>query len=632
MAIDRKENDRYKLFSRRAFLVGGAQLAAFTVLAGRMFQLQVLEADTYSILAEENRINFQLKPPLRGQVLDRFGVPLATNRQDFRIVLVAEQAEDPEATLKALSRIITIPEHEYAKLLKEIGRHRSFIPVPVSDNLSWDQFAAINLRGPELAGVQPEMGDTRHYPYGEELAHVVGYVGAVSQDDLGDDPVLELPGFRIGKSGIEHTFEKELRGQAGNAQVEVNAYGRVIRQLAEEPGKPGEEIVLTLDMALQHYTNERLKGESAAAVLMDVTQGEILTLVSTPGFDPNAFNVGFSSSEWRTLTTSEYHPLTNKAIAGQYPPGSTFKMMVAAAALESGVMDPEQHVVCNGRFRLGNHDFHCWRHGGHGAMNMHLAIKNSCDVYFYEASRRVGIDRMARMAERFGLGQTLGVELPGEKPGLIPTSAWKLAKMGSAWQQGETLVSGIGQGYVLATPLQLAVMVARIANGSQAVMPTLVRATGQERRRHPAFKPLGVAPEIMQIVQGGMNAVTNEGGGTAYGKRISIPGMEMAGKTGTAQVRRISRSERAGGIIRNEDKDWKYRDHALFVAYAPVAAPRYALSVVIEHGSSGSGAAAPIARDILLMAQQRATLERKPYDPAGQLRKPQPLPPSTRNG
>jgi penicillin-binding protein 2 len=615
MALDDRDSDRYKLFSRRAFVLGAAQFAVFGVLAGRMYQLQVLEADSYSILAEENRINFRLKAPLRGQVMDRFGTPLATNRQDFRIVLVAEQAEDPEATLQALGRIVEIPEHEHKRILKEIKRHKSFVPVPISNNLTWEQFAAINLRGPELAGVQPEMGDTRHYPFGEQLAHVVGYVGAVSPDDLEDDLVLQLPGFRIGKSGIERSYDKILRGRAGNSQVEVNAYGRVIRQLAEKPGKPGDEVVLTLDMELQRFVCERLRGQSAAVVVMDVQNGEVLALASTPGFDPNAFNVGLSPKQWKALVENEYHPLINKAIAGQYPPGSTFKMIIAASALQHGEIDPDRHVICSGRYRLGNHDFHCWKRGGHGAMNMRNAIKHSCDTYFYDVARRLGVNRFAETAKLFGLGQILDLELPGEKAGLVPTTEWKLATMGSAWQQGETLVSGIGQGYVLATPLQLAVMTARLANGQKAVMPRLVRMTGARPVKRDAFKPLGVAQEIVQFLQDGMNAVTNEPGGTAYGRRIAEVGMEMAGKTGTSQVRRITRSERASGIMRNEDLPWNFRDHALFVAFAPVGAPRYAISVVVEHGGSGSGAAAPIARDILLVTQQRAPVQRTPYDP-----------------
>jgi penicillin-binding protein 2 len=376
--------------------------------------------------------------------------------------------------------------------------------------------------------------------------------------------------------------------------------------LNRKEGEPGTDITLTIDMDLQRLATQRLEGESGSAVVLDVRTGDVLALVSTPGFDPNAFNRGLSNEEWHALISNPKAPLANKAIAGQYAPGSTFKVAVALAGLEKGAINPNTTVKCWGRTRLGNAYFHCWKRGGHGPVQLHDALTQSCDVYFYEVAKRVGVDRISAMARRLGLGQTLGLDLPGERPGLLPTRDWKLATIGVPWQMGETLISGIGQGYVLATPLQLAVMTARVANGGRAVTPRIARRAPPPEGAEPEQPPddLGLVPGHLQLVREGMVDVVNGRRGTARGAAIKEPGMEMAGKSGTSQVRRISKAEREAGVFKNEDLPWKRRDHALFVAYAPIDAPRYAVAVVIEHGGGGSAAAAPVARDILVMAQK----------------------------
>jgi len=618
MALDDRDADKQKLFTRRAAIIGGGQVALFTVLAGRMYYLQVIESQQYEILAEENRVNVRLLPPLRGEIVDRFGEKLASNRQNFRVVLIPEQTDDVEATLDKLAEIISISDRTRKRVLREVRQKRGFVPLTVAENLEWEAFAETNIHTPDLPGIQPEVGDTRHYPYGEDLAHVVGYVAAVTDRDLegADDPLLQLPGFRVGRSGVERLLEQELRGRAGNSRVEVNAFGRVIRELAKDPGTPGDEVVLTLDMDIQRYATERVRGESASVVVMDVLTGELVAIVSAPGFDPNLFNIGLSQAEWDGLTNNELNPLVNKTLAGQYPPGSTFKMVVALAALEAGVISPYRTIRCGGKVTLGNHDFHCWKRGGHGPMNMTDAIKHSCNVYFYEVGKRVGIDKIEAMARRFGLGDRLAVDMAGEKSGLVPSRGWKRATTGISWQQGETLNASIGQGYVLTTPLQLATMAARIANGGSAVRPWLVRSVGGQVRPMPQAIPMGIPPEHMKIIHQGMDEVVNVAGGTAFRSRLPLDDLAMAGKTGTALVRRISREERARGVLKNEELPWRFRDHALFVGYGPVSNPRYAISVIVDHGGGGSRAAAPVAKDIMTRVLTRDPVTLSAYEPS----------------
>lgn len=617
------DGTRYKAFTRRTAMLAGGQVAVLTLLVGRMYQLQVIDADRYKTLADENRISIRMLLPRRGRILDRHGVPLAVNRENFRLQLVAEQAKDIGATLDALSSFVPLTDADRLRIMKELKRRRRFVPVTIRENLEWEDVSRIEVNTLDLPGITIDVGQSREYPFGADAVHILGYVGAVTEEDLEDDPdtLLTLPDFRMGKNGVEKVYDRELRGTAGTSQVEVNALGRVIHELSREEGKRGNNVELTVDMAMQRYAMQRLsKEQSASAVVMDIHTGEVLVLASSPNFDPNEFVKGLSSDYWKQLTTDPRAPLTNKAISGLYSPGSTFKMIVALAALEAGVFSPDQMVFCRGYTELGNSRFHCWKKYGHGWMNMRQGLQQSCDVYFYEMSKKVGINRIAAMARRLGLGDKTGIELPGEKPGLIPTKEWKRAVRGEPWQKGETLVSAIGQGFVLSTPLQLSVMAARLANSKYAVEPRIVRAVPSnatekkaekkkaekpEQAAKSPFKEMRISRGALRIVLDGMNAVSNTQKGTAYHARIKEEGMELAGKTGTSQVRRISKYERDTRVLKNHERPWKDRDHALFVAFAPVKKPRYAISVVVEHGGGGSKAAAPIARDIMLQLQRR---------------------------
>jgi penicillin-binding protein 2 len=504
-----------------------------------------------------------------------------------------------------------VDEAERERILAEVARKRRFVPVIVREHLSWPQVAALEINAPYLAGVSIDVGQVRHYPHAASLAHVLGYVAAVSEDELTGDPLLELPDFRIGKNGVEKIHDLAMRGRAGSQQVEVNAHGRVIRELSRLEGRSGNEVTLTLDLGLQEFTAGRLAAESASAAVLDITNGEVLALASTPSFDPNLFNQGLTRRQWSELVDNPRAPLINKAVAGQYPPGSTFKLAVATAALDSGVAGPGHRVFCPGYMKLGNRRFHCWKRGGHGWLAMYEGIVQSCDVYFYDLALKVGIERIAETARTLGLGARLGFDLPGEAPGLIPTPDWKRATHGRPWQKGETLNTGIGQGYVLATPLQLAVMCARVANGGVGIVPHLTRAvvdpSGAVVSVAAASAPgsLGISPAALAMVREGMVGVVNHRRGTARGARIEDEALAMGGKTGTSQVRRITKQERDAGIVKNEDRPWKDRDHALFVGFAPVHAPRYAAAVVVEHGGGGAKVAAPMVRDILIEAQRR---------------------------
>jgi len=597
--------------------------AVFGVLAGRLYQLQIENGELYRNQAEDNRINQRLLAPLRGRILDRFGVALAGNRRNYRVLIVPEQTRGGVATtLDALATVIPIDTRTRAKVLKDASANRSFVPLVVAENLNWEDFARLNLNLPYLPGVQPEVGDTRDYPYTEELSHVLGYVAPLTVDDKAamaetlpvDDPLSDVPGLRVGKRGIERSYEAAIRGSAGASRVEVNAYGRVIREIDRDQGTPGTDVHLTIDRELQSLIHEKLKNDSAACAVMDVDSGDVLALVSTPGFDPNAFNVGLSQEQWGDLTNNDYKPLINKVLSGAYPPGSTFKMVVALAALDAGAITPQTTFSCTGAFRLGTHLFHCWKRGGHGTMNLHGGLKNSCDCYFYQVALKLGIDALQAGARRLGLGQATGIEIPGERSGFIPDRYWKQATFKEPWQIGETLVASIGQGYVLATPLQLCTLAARIASGKQ-VSPRIVHSLGAQKIPRIAPEPIGFSAEALAAVREGMNAVTNEPGGTGYGWRILDKQYAMAGKTGTAQVRVITRQEHTTGVRSNESLPWALRDHGLFVGYAPIDKPRYACAVVIEHGAVATHPNVQVARDALLFAQQRDILGRIPAYP-----------------
>jgi penicillin-binding protein 2 len=612
------ERNRAKLLSRRAALLGGGQLLLAGTLVARLYYLQVVEAKQYAMLSDGNRISIRWVLPARGHIVDRFGVEIATNQPAYRMVIVAEQTGDIDAILDALATLVSITEADRARILKEINRKHPFIPVSIRENLSWEETARIEVSAPELPGVSIEQFFRRFYPFGAATSHIAGYVAPVTESELrgSDNPALELPDFRVGKSGIEKAYDRELQGTPGRVEVEINAFGRVVRELGREEGISGREIVLSLDMALQDLAARRCAEEkSAAAVVLDAWTGEVLSLVSSPSYDSNVFAIGLTPSVWQELTTDPLRPLHNKAIGGSYAPGSTVKPIAALAALAAGVITPDTHFFCPGYFMLGDAVFHCWKKSGHGSLAVRDAIKHSCDVFFYNIAHLLGIEPLAAMAKRFGLGATLGIDAPGERPGLVPTKAWKLATTGTPWQQGETISAGIGQSYMTATPLQLVTQMARLVTG-RAVVPRLRRERGVAKAglmdaasAPPAFASLGISQRDLRLVLDGMEAVVNERGGTAYAARIAEPGMEMGGKSGTSQVRHISEAERERGLRRTEDVAWALRDHALFVGFAPVGAPRYVAAVVVEHGGvtggGGSAVAAPICRDLLIEAQKR---------------------------
>ena len=607
------EKSRANVFTRRAALLAGGKLLLLAGLGGRLYSLQVLEGDRYRLMAEDNRVNVRLLPPPRGYIVDRYGEPLAVNTLNYQLNLRPDLAGDIEATLDALSRVIVVSPEERKRVLRKIKKsRRKFLPVTVRQELAWEEVSRIEVNSPDLPGIaiEPELG--RFYPQGDVTAHVVGYVGAVNEDEMSkdSDSALELPSYRIGKTGIEDKFEKALRGKVGTKELVVNNLGREIEEVYDrrvEP-EPGHDIVMTLDVGLQRFITDRLADQHAAAVaVMEVNTGEVLALVSTPGYDANLFTNGIGVADWERIRDNPYRPQTNKAVTGQYAPGSTFKIAVLMAALEAG-FGAGFTTNCKGYIDFGERKFHCWKRWGHGPVNMTRSIRQSCDIFYYELSQKLGIERIAKMARRLGLGARTGIDITGEYPGVIPDEGWKQATVGDYWRPGDTLVAGIGQGYVLATPLQLAQMTARIATG-KAVTPHLTRDLfeGDKVRARPApeFESLGLKERSLKLMRNAMGQVVNHEEGTARGSRLVGSAWQMAGKTGTSQVRRISKSERLTGVLKNKDIDWLRRDHALFVAYAPIKEPRYAVSVLVEHGGSGSAAAAPVARDIMLELERR---------------------------
>jgi penicillin-binding protein 2 len=602
----KRDLERTSVFTRRALLLLGGQLAVLGTLGARLYQVQVREGARYTTLADENRISARMLAPPRGRILDRFGTVIAGSSTNWRAVLVAEQADNVKATLDAFSALLPLTEYERVRIDRDLHRKRKFIPVLVREFLTWDEMAAIEVNAPDLPGIAVDAGTSRDYPFGPKLAHVIGYVAPPNEADVADDPLLGLPGLRIGRAGMEKFHDLGLRGRAGAVQLEVNAVGRVIRELDRQEGIPGEDVGLTIDSGLQFSVLNTLGDESASAVVMDCRNGEVLAMATNPSFDPSVFNSGVSQAQWLEWTSDRRTPLINKATSGLYAPGSTFKMAVALSALESKALTPADRINCPGYLDLGDTRFHCWRKGGHGMLDLRGGLKNSCDVFFYEAARRTGIDHIAAMANRLGLGVELDLDLPGQRNGLIPTREWRIGN-GHAWNIGDTIVSGIGQGFIQVTPLQLATYVSRIASG-RLVQPHLTRKLAGVLQ--PGVEPndwpmLGMTDKLLLNVREGMWAVVNEPGGTAPLARLADPQVQLAGKTGSAQVRRVSRELRESGHFDSEKLPWEYRPHALFVAYAPYDAPRYAVAVVIEHGNAGAAAAAPMARDIMTEVLRR---------------------------
>lgn len=590
--------------TRRALLVSGLQLGFIGLLAARMRYLQIEQSDQYRLMADENRINVRLISPQRGQIYDRHGVILARNQQSFRITLIQEDAGDVNAVLGKLQQLIELSEKDIERILKELKRNAPFLPVTVLDRVSWDDVSIVASNTPVLPGITPETGLSRHYPLSEFFTHVVGYVGPVSSLDLENrktpEPLLEIPRFQIGKSRLEASFEESLRGKAGARNIEVNAAGRLMQELNRRESKAGSDLRLTIDAELQCYTQARLGEESASAVVMNCENGEILALTSAPSYDPNKFVRGISHSDYNMLLQDKRKPLVSKSVQGAYPPGSTFKMITALAGLEAGIIDNKSSVYCPGHLEISGKKKYCWKDEGHGKVNLTKSLRESCDVFYYDLALKVGIEKIEEVARRFGLGEKHDIAMSVENEGLIPSKEWKRRVRDSSWLIGDTANAAIGQGDVLASPLQLAVMTARLATGKK-VIPKLI-ITKMPSKSDTENTKITPNQEHLKIVRDAMFEVSNARRGTAYKSRVIGDSLRMAGKTGTSQVFTITDAERKKGVKSNEDREWHRRDHALFICFAPFEKPKFAVAVVVEHGGGGSKTAAPIARDILLHA------------------------------
>ncbi len=590
--------------TRRALVMGGLQLGFGALLVARMQHLQVDQAKEFLMLAEENRIKVRLLAPARGIIYDRRGVELAGNEQIYRVSMIREDADDVDQVIANLRGLVRLDEDTLQRALREMDR-RPHQSVTLADRLSWEELSTIAVNVPALPGITPEVGLSRVYPMGQDYAHVVGYVGRVSEKDIAEaeepDPLLQTPQFQIGKIGAERRLEGVLRGKAGSRRVEQNAAGRIMRELGRTEGTSGKDVQLTIDAGLQNFTQARLGTESASAVVMDVRNGDVLAAVSSPSYDPNLFVSGISVPDYAVLRDNDHRPLHNKIVQGLYPPGSTYKMVTLLAALEAGEISPGETIWCGGHTTVSNRRFHCWKRGGHGWVDLAKSLRESCDVYYYDLAQRTGIDNIAAMSKKLGLGVAHDIEMTSVSSGLIPTRQWKRDRRGESWVIGDSLNASIGQGFVLTSPLQLAVMTARLASGLE-VVPRLVRSVDGEMRPSGVKGPLDLPRSWLDMTRDAMYQVVNARGGTAGRSRFELAGVKWAGKTGTSQVRNITREERARGVFRNEDLPWERRDHALYVGYAPYVDPKYAISVVVEHGGGGSRAAAPVARDIMLYA------------------------------
>lgn len=579
------------VFTRRAAAIGLLQVAGLGVLAARLYQLQVLDQRQYGELADANRTTRQTLAPLRGRIYDRYGALLADTEEFYQVLLTPSLAGDVERVLDILTRITPISEDDRKQLTRLIKAQSPNTPLVVAQSLSWKELSAININAPLLPGVHTEIGGRRTYKNGDTMGRIIGYVGGVERFALDDDPIVRLPRARIGKAGIELGMDRRLRGTGGAIVREVDARGRIIRNLEQSDPKRGSDVAVTIDRELQRRLLARLSEyRRAAGVVLDVATGDVVAMGSWPMFNSSRLAAPISRKQWQKVRKAQDDPLIDRSIQGLYPPGSTFKMVTALAALEAGVIGRLDQVNCGGTYVLSGSKFRCWNRGGHGPCNLHRALRESCDVYFYEVARRVGITRLAEMARRLGLGQAFATGIEPVRSGLIPDPAWKRGRFGKAWFGGETLHAGIGQGYVLTSPLQLAVMTARIATG-RSLTPTVVRPRATGNGAEPSM--LGIDPGHLAAVRRGMWAVVNEGGGTGKNARLNDARLKIYGKTGTSQVARIS------SRVAKNNLRWGLRDHALFVGYVADQLPRYAVAAVVEHGGSGGKVAAPLVRAIV---------------------------------
>ena len=618
-----------KLISRRMFVLTAAKAIVFCGIFGRLVSLQINEATKYKTLSDKNRFREWKLAPQRGIIKDYFDKEIASNEKVYQLHITPENSPNLETLFFRLKTILDLSDKRIFYLKRKIAKQKPWEPIIVSDNLTWSEFSRINLFLHELPGVEPLVSVARQYP-DQSTAHLVGYVSQVSQKDLQKKQYLKdmSVGIAVGKTGLENKLDEDIIGKVGFQRYEVNAFGKRIKQIQVDPGESGKNYRTTLDLEVQKYTSEVLEDKAASVCVMDIYNGDIITMASSPSYDPNSFVHGIDKKYWNELISNEKKPLNNKAIAGLYPPGSTIKIIVALSALENGIWNPKKYVNCSGVTELYGEKFHCWKKKGHGPMNMRSAIQRSCDVYFYEVARLLGVDRLSETAKKFGLGKKVLDGFIEERTGVVPSTDWKRKFIGKNWYLGETLHSGIGQGYFQSTPLQLCLMTAQIANGGFEIKPRIIANEKKNNlREYIKYKnenpneplpidmlvsnfdlnPLFRNQENINFVKDAMFAATNEAGGTSFRSRYNDQKFMFAGKTGSSQIKRFTALQRELEI-KQKDIEYKDRDHALFVAFAPYKDPKYAISVVVEHGGTGSGSAAPIAKKIIKKVLERDQL------------------------
>ena len=587
--------------NRRMFIIVAAKVVVFTGIVGRLFTLQITESKKYLTLSDKNRVREWKLPPERGEFYDYYGKLIAGNQRVYQLHLIPEQVENFKIVSTRLKSILELSDDEFSKILKKKNEIKPWETLIVSQNLSWQQFAKVNNYLHELSGVKPVLSISRYYPYKENLTHVLGYVNQVTVEDLEASDQIKskfVPGLKVGKTGLEKTFENELIGTNSIERYEVNAYGKRISQLEFQKGDKGKNIKLTIDVDIQNLCNQFLANKAGSISIMNVFTGEIIAMHSSPSFDPNLFLFGINQDDWELIRNNPMKPLINKTISGQYSPGSTIKPIVALSALENKIINKDFKVFCKGKIESYGQTYHCWKKEGHGSVDLKEAMKQSCDTYFYEISRLLGVDRLSDTAKKFGLGDKILENLfNNEQTGLIPSTQWKKNNLGRNWLLGETMITGIGQGYIQTTPLQLCLMTAQIANGGYKIKPKITVDNETQSILSENYEPLFNNQKNIKLIQETMFSSVNEIRGTSYSSRINDPKYQFAGKTGTAQVKRITKLDRELDLDTSEIP-YEERDHALYIAFGPYKSPQYAMSIIIEHGGSGSSAAAPIAKEL----------------------------------
>jgi penicillin-binding protein 2 len=600
--------------NRRMFVIIAAKVIVFTGIVGRLFTLQINESKKYLTLSDKNRVREWKLPPERGEFYDYFGKLIAGNQKVYQLHLIPEQVENFKSLTARLKNILELSDDEYSRILKKKDEIKPWETLIVSENLDWKQFAKVNNYLHELTGVKPVLSVSRYYPYKENLTHIIGYVNQATVEDLENSEQIKskfVPGLKVGKTGLEKTFENELIGTNSIERYEVNAYGKRISQLEFQKGDKGKNIILTIDADIQNLCNQLLANKAGSISIMNIFSGEIIAMHSSPSFDPNLFLFGINQDDWQLIRNNPMNPLVNKTISGQYSPGSTIKPIVALSALENKIINKDFKVFCKGKIESYGQTYHCWKKEGHGSVDLKEAMKQSCDTYFYEISRLLGVDRLSVTAKKFGLGNKIVENLfDNEKNGLIPSTQWKKNNLGKNWLLGETMITGIGQGYIQTTPLQLCLMTAQIANGGYKIQPKIIVDNKKKNLLPESSEALFQDQKNIKFIQETMFSSVNEVRGTSYSSRINDPKYQFAGKTGTAQVKRITKLDRELDLDTAEIP-YEERDHALYIAFGPYKSPQYAMSIIVEHGGSGSSAAAPIAKELFKMVIDKHELREK---------------------